>query len=144
MIMELFECIFFGSLFLLVFIGITLVIFVYKKGNIERTLESGIFNIIETEDWDEENPEKKIKSYSAEVLLGKYLWIIPIWKIVDISYISDKYAKHWELYELSSRKELEEILKTKYEETMREKEICQTRGELHKPKKVSKMNLNGE
>lgn len=142
--MELFECIFFGSLLLLVFISITLVIFVYKKGNIERTLESGIFNIIETEDWDEKDPKKKVKYYSAEVLLGKYLWIIPVWKIVDISYISEKYSKHWQLYKIKDREELEEILKTKYEETMREKEICQTRGELHKPKKVSKMNLNGE
>ena len=139
--MELFECIFF-SLVLLLFIAFT--IFISKKGNIERTLESGIFNIIETEDWDENNPKKKVKYYSAEVLLGKYLWIIPVWKTVDISYISDKYMKHWQLYEIKDREELEEILKTKYEETMREKEICQTRGELHKPKKVSKMNLNGE
>lgn len=138
--MELFEFI----IFILVLLLIAFTIFINKKGNIERTLESGVFNIIETEKWDKVDLGKKVKYYSAKVLLGKFLWIIPVWKTVDISYISDKYMKHWQLYEIKDREELETILKTRYEETMREKEIYQTRGELHKPKKVKKINLNGE
>ncbi len=102
---------------------------------------SGIFRIIEVEHYDDEDLSKIITGYRAEILLGKYLWLIPMWSAIDLSHISEKYAKYWELFEIESREELEQIIESHYRELQKEEQLIKKRDKLKKPKVISKFSL---
>ena len=102
---------------------------------------SGIFRIIEVEHYDDEDPSKIITRYKAEILLGKYLWLIPMWSDIDLSYISEKYLEYWDVFEIESREELEQIIESHYRKLQKEDQLIKKRNKLKKPKVVSKFSL---
>lgn len=104
-------------------------------------LSSGIFRIIEVEHYDDEDLSKIITRYKAEILLGKYLWLIPMWSAIDLSYISEKYAEYWEVFEIESREELEQIIESHYRKLQKEDQLIKKRNKLKKPKVISKFSL---
>lgn len=106
-----------------------------------RDLSSGIFRIIEVEHYDDEDISKIITRYKAEVLLGRYLWLIPMWSAIDLSYISEKYAKDWDVFEIENREELEQIVESHYRELQKEDQLIKKRNKLKKPKVISKFSL---
>lgn len=103
--------------------------------------KSGLFRIIEVEDYDEEDISKVVVLYRAEAFIGKYLWLIPVWKPIDLGIISDKYHTWGGVFEIEDKEELETVVEKYYRNLQKEIDILKKRPKLKKPKVIKKFSL---
>ena len=64
-----------------------------------------------------------------------------MWSDIDLSYISEKYLEYWDVFEIESREELEQIIESHYRKLQKEDQLIKKRNKLKKPKVVSKFSL---
>lgn len=102
---------------------------------------SGLFRIIEVEDYDEEDISKVVVLYRAEAFIGKYLWLIPIWRPIDLGVISNKYITWGGVFEIEDKEELETMVEKYYRDLQKENDILKKRPKLKKPRVIKKFSL---
>ena len=103
--------------------------------------KSGLFRVIEVENYDEEDISKVVVLYRAEAFIGKYLWLIPVWRPIDLGVISNKYCTWEGVFEIEDKEELETIVEKYYRNLQKENDILKKRPKLKKPKVIKKFSL---
>lgn len=103
--------------------------------------KSGLFRIIEVEDYDEEDISKVVVLYRAEAFIGKYLWLIPVWRPIDLGVISNKYVTWEGVFEIEDKEELETMVEKYYRNLQKENDTLKKRPKLKKPRVIKKFSL---
>ena len=103
--------------------------------------KSRLFRIIEVEDYDEEDISKVVVLYRAEAFMGKYLWLIPVWKQIDLGVISNKYSTWEGVFEIEDKEELETMVEKYYRNLQKENDLLKKRPKLKKSRVIKELSL---
>ena len=103
--------------------------------------KSGLFRIIEVEDYDEKDISKVVVLYRAEAFIGKYLWLIPVWKPIDLGVISNKYYTWGGVFEIKDKEELETMVEKHYRNLQKENDLLKKRPKLKKSRVIKELSL---